>query len=62
MPAPAILILAVDIFDPKNEIDGAITDQLLIAHELYREHPAATKGWCHLTTRAPHSGNRSFLP
>lgn len=54
--------LAVDIFDPHNDIDTAITDQLLIAHELYREHPNATKGWCHLTTRAPRSGKRSFMP
>lgn len=54
--------LAVDLYDPKNEIDKAITDQLLIAHELYREHPSATNGWCHLTTKSPKSGKRSFQP
>jgi hypothetical protein len=29
---------------------------------LYMEHPAKTPGWVHLTTRAPASGNRVFLP
>lgn len=52
----------VDIYDPKNEIDSAITDQLLIAHDLYREAPMDTVGWCHLTTRSPRSGNRTFRP
>ena len=52
----------VDIYDPLNEIDKALTDDLLIQFDLYREHPDATPGWCHLTTRRPGSGNRSFLP
>ena len=52
----------VDIYDPKNEIDDAITDQLLITHDLYREHPSATISWSHWTTRAPHSNNRTFFP
>ena len=52
----------VDIYDPKNEIDDAITDQLLIAHDLYREAPNATMGWAHISTRPPRSGNRTFQP
>jgi len=52
----------VDLYDPKNEIDGAITDALLEQYQLYREHPDATKTWVHLTTRAPGSGRRSFNP
>jgi hypothetical protein len=34
----------------------------LVEHNLYREHPDATKGWCHLSTRKPPSGNRTFRP
>ena len=52
----------VDIYDPDNTIDAAITDDLLIQFDLYREHPDSTPGWCHLTDRAPKSGRRSFLP
>jgi len=29
---------------------------------LYREHPDTTLTWCHLTTRAPGSGKRTFWP
>ena len=53
---------AVDIFDPKNELDDLITDALLTAYGLYREAPEKTPGWCHLTTRAPKSGKRTFTP
>jgi hypothetical protein len=52
----------VDIYDPLDEIDGAITDDLLEELDLYREHPDATPGWCHLTTRPPSSKKRTFLP
>lgn len=52
----------IDLYDPGNYIDAAITDKLLIQFGLFREHPNKTKGWCHLTTRAPKSGNRTFLP
>ena len=31
-------------------------------HGLYREHPSVTHSWCHLTTRAPNSGKRTFMP
>jgi hypothetical protein len=53
---------AVDIYDADGDIDGAIDDPLLRKYGLYREHPSATRSWCHLTTRAPKSGRRSFYP
>ncbi len=52
----------VDVFDPKNELDDLITDALLSAYGLYRESPESTIGWCHMTTRAPKSGHRTFIP
>jgi len=52
----------IDLFDPLEDIDDAITDAMLIMFGLYREAPSATKGWCHLTTRAPKSKRRTFLP
>lgn len=53
---------AVDIFDPKGYLDRMIDDELLLQYDLYRESPSATPGWCHLTTRAPRSGRRTFQP
>lgn len=52
----------IDLYDPKDYIDNAITDALLTRFRLYREHPSATKSWAHLSTRAPKSGKRTFLP
>ncbi len=52
----------VDVFDPDGQLDAWITDEILERHELYREHPDSTPGWCHLTMRAPHSGHRTFQP
>ena len=52
----------VDLFDPRENLDNAITTDLLIEFGLYREAPSATKGWTHLTTRPPKSGKRTFLP
>lgn len=52
----------VDVYDPGNVLDHMITDEDLIHFELYREHPDDTLGWCHLTTRAPGSGKRTFYP
>lgn len=60
----------VDIYDPREELDGWLTDDILEAYSLYREHPDATsKGyrgasdsWCHLTDRPPPSGKRTFWP
>lgn len=53
---------AVDVYDPGGELDAWLTDEKLEQYGLYREHPDATPGWCHLTTRAPGSGNRTFHP
>lgn len=54
--------LAVDIFDPHGDLDHWINDSILEACGLYRESPVHTDGWCHLSIRAPHSGNRTFIP
>ena|SRR5690606_22041941 len=54
--------LAVDVYDPKNALDEWLTDARLEEHELYREHPDDTFGWCHLSTKAPGSGRRTFKP
>lgn len=55
---------AVDIYDPDGDLDGWCLDHedALVRFGLYMEHPAATKGWCHLGTRAPRSGRRVFYP
>jgi len=53
----------VDIYDPtEGQLDEWITDTILARHYLFREHPSATPRWCHLTTRSPPSGKRSFFP
>lgn len=48
--------------DSKNELDKWLNDSILEAFDLYREHPDDTKGWVHLTTRAPLSKRRTFKP
>jgi hypothetical protein len=53
---------AVDLYDPDAALDAWITDEILERHALYREHPEDTPGWCHLSTRAPKSGRRTFKP
>lgn len=52
----------IDIYDPFDMLDRWITDEILEAVGLYREHPDKTPGWVHLTTRAPGSGKRTFWP
>lgn len=55
---------AVDIADE----DGALDDFCLAHPEvlesigLWQEHPASTKGWCHVQIVPPRSGNRVFYP
>lgn len=56
------LAMAVDIYDPGEVLDNMLTDDLLEQFNLYREHPDYTVGWCHLTTHAPGSGHRTFIP
>lgn len=57
----------LDIFDPDGEVDGwcvinSNRGGLLEQCGIYIESPAATPGWSHWTDRAPHSGNRVFVP
>jgi hypothetical protein len=53
---------AVDIFDPDGTLDRWLNDLILTKFDLYREHPDHTNGWCHVGTKAPRSGKRTFLP
>lgn len=55
---------AADIFDPDGAIDDYLMGRLMVLGGLglYMEHPASTKGWCHVQTRPPRSGNRVFYP
>ena len=53
---------AVDVYDPKGHLDDWLTDAKLETYGLYREAPSATLGWCHLSTRPPRSGKRTFNP
>lgn len=55
---------AVDLYDPDSEIDAWCMDHLDVLSEigLWMEHPAATKGWCHLQQVPPRSGRRVFYP
>lgn len=61
---------AVDVYDPGDKLDAYITtfdkpdgsNEFLEKHGLYREHPSATPGWCHLQDVPPHSGHRTFYP
>lgn len=54
--------LAVDVYDPLNKLDKWLTDDILESHELYREAPQSTPSWCHLSSRSPASGKRTFIP
>lgn len=53
---------AVDVYDPKNELDDLLTDELLTSCGLYREHPDDTPGWTHLQDVPPGSGRHTFKP
>ena len=57
---------AVDLFDPDGDLDEWLMTmggrKALEDLGLWIEHPAATKGWCHLQTVPPRSGNRVFYP
>jgi len=50
----------VDVYDADGALDATLNDSLLKKHGLYREHPAQTKCWLHLSDRAPGSGKRTF--
>jgi len=56
--------LAVDIYDPENQIDNWIFghQKSLDQYGLYFEHPTATPWWSHWSIRKPPSGRRIFYP
>ena len=57
--------LAIDLYDPDGDIDDwclANADTVLRDLALWLEHPATTKGWCHLQLSPPRSGRRTFYP
>ncbi len=58
------LAKAVDIYDKGNHLDNFLdkNPDALIKYDLYREESASTPGWCHLGTRKPPSGKRTFKP
>lgn len=55
---------AIDLADAEGELDQYLTDHRLLLEDygLWMEHPLATKGWTHLQSVAPRSGNRVFYP
>lgn len=55
---------AIDISDPEGDLDNWCVQHLEVLERLglWLEHPSATKGWCHVQTVAPRSGNRVFYP
>jgi hypothetical protein len=56
--------MAIDIADPEGDLDEWCMDHQdeLAEMGLWLEHPASTKGWCHVQIVAPRSGNRVFYP
>ena len=57
---------AIDLADPEGDLDDWLMtgngQAQLVTLGLWHEHPAATKGWAHLQTVPPRSGNRTFYP
>lgn len=52
----------LDAWLSQYDRDDGRHNEKLEKHGLYREHPSKTRTWCHLTTRAPASGKRTFMP
>ena len=54
---------AIDLYD-HGELDKWLDENpdALIKYDLYREASASTPNWCHLSTRKPMSGKRTFVP
>lgn len=59
-----ILCQAIDIEDDEGELDSWLTEFPWHLDELdiYMEHPASTKGWCHIQIIPPRSKRRVFYP
>jgi hypothetical protein len=55
---------AIDLWDPEGDLDEWCLANLniLTTLGLWMEHPASTKGWCHVQTVPPKSRNRVFYP
>lgn len=55
---------ACDLYDPEGSLDAWCMANLdaLEAIGLWLEHPASTKGWCHVQSLPPGSGARVFYP
>jgi len=55
---------ACDLEDIEGDLDEWCMDHLevLSGIGLWMEHPASTKGWCHVQTVPPRSGKRVFYP
>ncbi len=55
---------AVDIVDPDGDLDAWCMANIdtLTDMGLWLEHPSSTKGWCHLQSIPPRSGNNPFYP
>ena len=56
--------MAIDLYDRGEHLDKWLDAKpdALIKYDLYREEPASTINWCHLSTRKPLSGKRTFKP
>jgi hypothetical protein len=57
---------AIDIYDPDGDLDDWLMNEkgqaTLASLGLWMEHPAATKGWCHVQTVPPNSNRRVYYP
>lgn len=55
---------AIDLYDPEGDLDEwcFVHQDVLQAIGLWMEHPASTKGWCHVQIVPPKSGRRCFYP
>jgi len=55
---------AIDLYDAEGNLDEwlLLNPQILKDLGLWQEHPSATKGWTHVQSIPPRSGNRVFYP
>lgn len=55
---------AIDLDDPDGDLDEwcYANQGTLESLGLWMEHPASTKGWCHVQIVPPKSGKRVFYP
>jgi len=56
--------MAIDLVDHDQHLDKWLdkNPDALIKYDLYRGEPASTVNWCHISTRKPLSGKRTFKP